>query len=233
MIPIRDNAPRHRFPLVNISLIILNVLVFFYQQMLAPFELQRFILYYGTVPAELTAAVPRFFQGELAVPALLKTALPLVSANFLHGGWLHLIGNMIYLWVFGDNIESRLGHLKYLIIYLLMGAGSQLFHVTANPQSVIPVVGASGAIAGVLGAYFILFPRARILTLVPLGFFITFLHIPAVLFLAFWFILQLLNAAGQGLAMGVQPVAWWAHVGGFVIGVTVGLLAKRERAELA
>ena len=135
---------------------------------------------------------------------------------------------MVYLWVFGDNIEGRLGHLRYLFIYLLMGAVSQLFHVVVHPSSATPLVGASGAIAGVLGAYFILFPHSRVLTLLPLGFFITFVHIPAVIFLALWFVLQLLNAT---LAAGVQPVAWWAHVGGFVIGVLVGLkrLKKQPR----
>jgi membrane associated rhomboid family serine protease len=228
MIPIRDSAPRKRFPLVNIILIILNVLIFFFQQALDPAELQQFFHTYGTVPLELTQGLGRFIRLELPFPGLLGTALPLVTANFLHGGWLHLIGNMVYLWVFGDNVEGRLGHLQYLIIYLLMGAGGQLFHVLFNPHSPVPLVGASAAIAGVLGAYFILFPRSRVLTLVPLGFFITFIHIPAVIFLAFWFILQLFNAAFQGLAIDVQPVAWWAHVGGFALGIIVGIMAKNK-----
>lgn len=228
MIPIRDTAPRERFPLVNIALIMINVLVFIYQQTQGPAELQQFIYTYATVPQTLTEGLARFVRAGLPFTDMLAAAFPLVTANFLHGGWLHLIGNMVYLWVFGDNIEGRLGHFQYLIIYLLMGAGSQLAHVFADPYSAVPLVGASGAIAGVLGAYFILFPRSRVLTLVPLGFFITFLHIPSVIFLAFWFILQLINAAAQGLAMGVQSVAWWAHVGGFILGLTVGVATKKN-----
>jgi membrane associated rhomboid family serine protease len=226
MIPLRDSAPRTRFPAVNIGLIMINVLVFFYQQALDPAELHRFILTFGTVPQDLMEGLGRFARLGLPFQELGAAAFPLLTANFLHGGWLHLIGNMIYLWVFGDNIESHLGHLKYLVIYLLLGAGSQLTHVLSDPSSTIPLVGASGSIAGVLGAYFVLFPRSRVLTLVPLGFFITFLHIPAVIFLAFWFILQLFNAAFQGLAIGVLPVAWWAHIGGFILGLIVGVLAK-------
>ncbi|MEW5784105.1 MAG: rhomboid family intramembrane serine protease [Bacillota bacterium] len=229
MIPIRDTAPRYRFPMVNIALIIINVLVFIYQQMLEPENVYQFIYTYGTVPRELTEGLAQFIESGFQTPVLLSAALPLLTANFLHGGWLHLIGNMVYLWVFGDNVEGHLGHGQYLFIYLAMGAGSQLFHIFSNPTGAMPLVGASGAIAGILGAYFILFPRSRVLTLVPLGFFITFVHVPAVIFLAFWFILQLFNAAAQGSAMGVQPVAWWAHVGGFVIGVTVGVLTNRER----
>ncbi|NLY38223.1 MAG: rhomboid family intramembrane serine protease [Firmicutes bacterium] len=229
MIPIRDTAARRGFPLITILLIVANVLVFLYQQMLSPEQIYEFIYTYGTVPAELTAGIAQFFRSGFKLPLLLPAALPLVTANFLHGGWLHLIGNMIYLWIFGDNVEDRLGHLSFLVTYLLMGAGSQLFHVFTAPEGQIPLVGASGAIAGVLGAYFVLFPRARVLTLLPLGFFITFVHIPAVVFLAFWFILQLINATAQGLAMGVQPVAWWAHVGGFLIGIIVGVVKRRER----
>ncbi len=135
---------------------------------------------------------------------------------------------MLYLWVFGDNIESRLGHCGYLLLYLAMGAGSQLIHILVSPFSAMPLIGASGAIAGVLGAYFILYPRSQVLTLVPLGFFITFIRIPAVIFLALWFALQLLNAAAAAGMAGVQQVAWWAHVGGFVIGLAVGVLAGKE-----
>lgn len=228
MIPLRDTAPRYRFPAVNISLIVLNFLVFFYQQMLPPEQLYSFIFTYGTVPADLTGSLIGILRPGESSGALLAAGIPLITANFLHGGWLHLIGNMLYLWVFGDNIEGRLGHLKYLLLYLFMGAASQLFHIFSIPFSTTPLVGASGAIAGVLGAYFILFPHARILTLVPLGFFITFIHLPAVIFLGFWFILQLLNASLQGAAMGVQSVAWWAHIGGFLVGAGIGLLTKRR-----
>ena len=228
MIPLKDTAPSERFPIVNIMLIILNVVVFAYQQTLAPQELYRLIHTYGSVPFTITEGFRRLLQGGIS-PVILSTALfPLLTANFLHGSWLHLIGNMIYLWVFGDNIESRLGHLGYLIIYLAMGALSQFWHIFANPLSTAPLVGASGAIAGVLGAYFMLYPRSQVLTLVPLGFFITLLRIPSVILLAFWFALQLINAlAAQALNAGIQPVAWWAHVGGFAIGVIVGIVAKK------
>jgi membrane associated rhomboid family serine protease len=228
MIPIRDTAPRHRFPAVNIALIVLNILIFFYQQMLPPEQLYSFIFTYGTVPANLTGSLLGILKPGFSSGALLAASIPLITANFLHGGWLHLLGNMLYLWIFGDNIEGRLGHLKYLLLYLFMGAASQLFHIFSSPFSTTPLVGASGAIAGVLGAYFILFPHARILTLVPLGFFITFVHLPAVIFLGFWFILQLFNASLQGVAMGAQAVAWWAHIGGFLVGAGIGLLIRKK-----
>lgn len=226
MIPIRDTAPRYRFPVINIGLILLNVYIFFYQLMLPPEQLYHFIYTYGTVPANLTGELIRFFEAEFSFSTLLAAAGPLITANFLHGGWFHLIGNMLYLWIFGDNIEGQLGHLQYLLLYLFMGAASQLVHIFSGPFSTAPLIGASGAIAGVLGAYFILFPRARILTLVPIGFFITFVHLPAVIFLALWFIMQLINASGT--VMGAQAVAWWAHIGGFIVGMGIGILAKKK-----
>ncbi|NLA10737.1 MAG: rhomboid family intramembrane serine protease [Firmicutes bacterium] len=226
MIPIRDTAPRYRFPFVNIGLILVNVLVFFHQMTLPPEQLYQFIYRYGSVPVNLTASLFGLFDPALPSASFLEAALPLFTANFLHGGWLHLIGNMLYLWIFGDNIEGMLGHLKYLVLYLLMGAASISFHIFSNPLSSTPLVGASGAIAGVLGAYFILYPRSRILTLVPLGCFFTFVHLPAMLFLGLWFLLQLFNVSLQGSAAGVQAVAWWAHIGGFIVGLTVGIITK-------
>lgn len=228
MIPLRDSAPRDCFPAVNISLIALNVIVFLYQLLLPPEQLYAFISTYGTIPANLTASIMGILDPGSSSPAILTASIPLVTANFLHGGWLHLIGNMLYLWIFGDNIECRFGHLKYLLLYLFMGAASQLFHIFSSPFSTTPLVGASGAIAGILGAYFVLFPQSRILTLLPLGFFITFVHLPAVVFLGFWFILQLLNASLQGAVTGVQAIAWWAHIGGFIVGLSMGILAKRR-----
>ncbi len=228
MIPIRDTAPRNCFPAINISLIVLNVIVFLYQQMLPPEQLYNFISTYGTIPANLIGSLMGIFRPGFSSEAIVTASTPLLTANFLHGGWLHLIGNMLYLWIFGDNIECRFGHLKYLLLYLFMGAASQLFHIFSSPFSTTPLVGASGAIAGILGAYFILFPQSRILTLLPLGFFITFVHLPAVLFLGFWFILQLINASLQGALAGVQAIAWWAHIGGFLVGVSVGILAKKR-----
>jgi len=229
MIPLKDTIPSKKFPIVNIALIAANILIFLFQQALTPQELYGFIYRYGTVPQQLTAGLQLFiktgFQWAVLGPAL----FPLITANFLHGGWLHLLGNMLYLWVFGDNIEGCLGHLGYLFIYLIMGAGSQLLHLISDPLSQAPLIGASGAIAGVLGAYFILYPQSRVLTLVPLGFFITLIRVPAVIFLALWFLLQLSNVFAAGMAPGVpQPVAWWAHIGGFIIGVVVGLKVRRK-----
>ncbi len=229
MIPLKDTIPSKGFPAVNIAIIITNVLVFLYQQTLAPQELYRFIYQYGTVPQQLTGGLQMFVSTGFHWSVLWTALFPLITANFLHGGWLHLIGNMLYLWVFGDNIEGRLGHPGYLFTYLAMGAGSQLLHLISAPLSPVPLIGASGAIAGVLGAYFILYPHSRVLTLVPLGFFITLIRIPAVIFLALWFLLQLANVFTAGIAPGMQqPVAWWAHIGGFIIGVTVGLKVKKK-----
>ncbi|MGB4563566.1 MAG: rhomboid family intramembrane serine protease [Dethiobacteria bacterium] len=229
MIPIRDSAPRRGFPIVNIAFIMVNFLVFLYQLTLTPGELQQFFRSYGTIPLQVTTSLGLFLRGSLPAPELLSALFPLISANFLHGGWLHLLGNMLYLWVFGDNIEGRLGHGSYLLAYLLMGAGSQMVHLLSDPLSPVPLVGASGAIAGVLGAYLILYPRSQILTLVPLGFFITFVRIPALVFLPIWFLLQLINATGAILFSSVQAVAWWAHVGGFIIGFLMARQVKKER----
>ncbi len=229
MIPLKDDQPVQRFPLINYSLIIANVLIFLYQQTLHPREVLYLVSVYGLVPAELIRGVLLFLEGSAAYEAILwPAAFNLLSATFLHGGWLHLLGNMIFLWVFGDNIEDALGSIRYLFTYLLMGAGGSLFHVITHPFSDIPLIGASGAIAGVLGCYFILYPRAKVLTLIPLGFFITFARLPAVLFLAFWFVLQLFNALLAPGMMG-QPVAWWAHVGGFIMGLVVGILASSKQ----
>ncbi len=157
---------------------------------------------------------------------------PLMSSMFLHGGWFHLLGNMLYLWVFGDNVEDRLGHWGYLLFYLAAGVTSGLTHIFTNPQSAIPTIGASGAVAGILGAYFVLFPRARVLTLIPIGFLITTAHLPAVLFLFLWFVMQIFNALLAGMTAATQTVAWWAHIGGFVLGFLVGmakLVSKKIR----
>ncbi len=229
MIPLKDTIPSKKFPIINITLIAANVLIFLFQQALSPEEFYGFIYRYGTVPQQLTEGLYMFIKTGFHWAVLGPALFPLITANFLHGGWLHLLGNMLYLWVFGDNIEGCLGHLGYLLTYLIMGAGSQLLHLISDPFSQIPLIGASGAIAGVLGAYFILYPHSRVLTLLPLGFFITLIRVPAVIFLALWFLLQLSNVFTSGLASGApQSVAWWAHIGGFIIGVVVGLRIKRK-----
>ncbi len=228
MIPLKDNMRRRRFPLVNICLIIANVAVFLYQVSLPSREMQAFIFHYGLIPREQLQVLLSFLgdpQLNLETGGMLF--LPLFTATFLHGGWFHLLSNMIYLWVFGDNIEDRLGHLGHLVVYLLLGAGANLAHVLSAPLSPVPLIGASGAVAGLLGAYFILYPRARILTLVPLGFFITFVYIPAFMFLALWFLLQVFNVMAE--PPGAQSVAWWAHIGGFVLGIVVGTLLKPKK----
>ncbi|MFY9114664.1 MAG: rhomboid family intramembrane serine protease [Dethiobacteria bacterium] len=230
MIPLRDNIRSRKFPLVNISLIVVYFWVFFYQIRLLPEEAYRFVYAYGLVPQDFLNSLFLPFNGNQELGTLVMgTFAPLVTAIFLHGGWLHLLGNMLYLWIFGDNVEERLGSVRYLAVYLFMGIGGNLAHIIFNPHSTAPVIGASGAIAGVLGIYFLVFPRAKVLTLLPLGFFITFVHVPAVLFLALWFILQVFNALiAQNMAMGAEQVAWWAHVGGFLLGMTIGFLSRSK-----
>jgi membrane associated rhomboid family serine protease len=159
---------------------------------------------------------------------LLSGALPLLTSMFLHGGWLHFLGNMLYLWVFGDNIEDRIGHFGFLGFYLTCGLAAAFLHIFTNTASIVPTVGASGAIAGVLGAYLVLFPGARVLTLVPIFFFFQLIELPALVFLGFWFVMQFFSGA-MSLAAGEQQMggtAWWAHIGGFVTGI--GLIWKRR-----
>lgn len=211
MIPLRDSTRSHSFPIVNVTLIILNILVFFKELSLPPQYLNAFFYTYGLIPAQVTK---QLMEGA----SLLSTGIPFISAMFIHGNWLHLLGNMLYLWIFGDNIEDRMGHLRYLIFYLLVGIIASTVHVIANPGSDIPIIGASGAIAGVLGAYFLAFPRAKILTLVPVFFFITFVQVPAIIFLPVWFLIQLLNVFSTA-GMVANSVAWWAHIGGFIGGI--------------
>lgn len=210
MIPLRDSTRSKSFPIVNVILIIINILIFLKETTLTSRQLNYLAYTYGVVPAkvqtELTAGVP-----------ITSIAVPFITAMFLHGGWLHILGNMLYLWIFGDNVEDRMGHLPYLFFYFLAGIAGSIAHILANPGSQVPIIGASGAIAGVLGAYFVSYPRSRILTLLPLPFFITLVEVPAFFFLPFWFILQLLNGISTNLA--ANPVAWWAHIGGFLAGM--------------
>ena len=224
MIPFRDNIPSRSFPVVNISIILVNVFVFLYELSLGR-HLESFITQYGVVPA----AVFAWPQSDLPLKAI---ALPFLTSMFLHGGWLHLIGNMWYLWIFGDNIEDRLGHLTYLIFYLLCGFGAGIVHTILNYDVTVPSIGASGAIAGVLGAYAVSYPFAKVATLVPIFFFLTVIDIPAILVLGFWFVLQFLYGATSLAAVtpNTGGVAWWAHVGGFIVGmILVGLFPRKDR----
>ena len=210
MLPIRDTIPANHFPVVNYLIIGANLVVYLIQMQLGP-EMDRFVYLYGLVPARysLPQISVYFSSGE--------QLLSLVSFMFLHGGFWHLLGNMWTLYIFGDNVEDRLGHLRYLLFYLLCGLASGLSHLVLNSQSNIPTIGASGAIAGVMGAYFILYPGARILTLIPIIIIPWFIELPAFIFLGIWFLLQFFNAAiSSGSAGGI---AWWAHIGGFVFGI--------------
>lgn len=220
MIPIKDSPRTRRFPLVNIALILLNLYIFVQQLTLSETDLYRLVFTYGLIPARLIA------EAKAGLPAAL---LPLVTYQFLHGGWLHILSNMLYLWVFGDNIEDRLGHFRYLLFYLLVGFLSGLVQVLLSPGSAVPVIGASGAVAGVLGAYLVSCPRATVLTIVPVIFLLP-VTLPAAVFLGFWFILQVFSGVSS-IGMEVA-VAWWAHIGGFVAGmILVGFFGKRIHCE--
>jgi membrane associated rhomboid family serine protease len=220
LIPLRDTIPSRTAPVVTVALIAVNVIVFLHEAALGPY-LERFVFAYGLVPRRLV-----FWPGAPLDPARF---LPLVTSMFWHGGWLHLLGNMLYLWIFGDNVEDKLGHLRYLIFYLAAGVAAALTQVALDPTSVLPTVGASGAIAGVLGAYLISYPRARVLTLVPIFIFPWFVEIPAFAYLIFWFLLQLLQGVGQLGMPQTGGVAVWAHVGGFIAGVVLVKLMEPSR----
>ncbi len=210
MIPIRDTTPSTSVPVVNSTLIGINVVFFLVQLAQGPAQ-NHFVYLYGLVPAKYT--VPQV----AAYFSLGEKMLALLSFMFLHGGFWHLIGNMWSLYIFGDNVEDRLGSVRYAAFYLLCGLASGITHLLLNAHSTIPTIGASGAIAGVMGAYFILYPSSRILTLIPIIFIPWFVEIPAFFFLGIWFVLQFLNAAGSSGQAG--GIAWWAHIGGFVFGI--------------
>lgn len=210
MIPIRDTIPSKTVPVVNNTLIGINVVFFLVQLAQGPAQ-DHFVYLYGLVPAKFT--VPQIS----AYFSLSQQILCLFTFMFLHGGFLHLIGNMWSLYIFGDNVEDRLGPARYIAFYLLCGLASGLTHLFFNAHSNIPTIGASGAIAGVMGAYLILYPGSRILTLIPIIIIPWFVEIPAYFFLGIWFLLQFLNAAGSSGQAG--GIAWWAHIGGFVFGI--------------
>ncbi len=212
MIPIHDTLRSSTYPVVTHALIGVNLAVFLFQMTLGP-ELERFIYFYGLVPARYS--VPRI----AAYFSLGEQLFALLSFMFLHGGFWHLLGNMWSLYIFGDNVEDHLGPLRYLGFYLLCGLVSGLTHMLLNVGSNVPTIGASGAIAGVMGAYFLLHPRARILTLIPIFFIPYFVEIPAFFFLGLWLLLQFLNAAGS--QAGMTGIAWWAHIGGFIGGMVL------------
>ncbi len=220
-IPLKDLNPSRTYPFVNVTLILANITVFIYELGLEATLPRRayeaLLLSYSTVPARF----PAFLSGHASFEV---SFAPLVTSMFLHYDFLHIAGNMLFLWIFGDNVEDFFGHIAYLFFYLVCGVGAGLLHVLFNLHSSIPAVGASGAISGVMGAYMLLHPRARILTLV----FIFPLPVPAVIFLGLWYVMQFvsgLNALGGGASGGV---AWWAHIGGFLLGMLLTTLARRR-----
>ena len=222
MVPLNDDNPTRITPYITYIFITVNVLVFIHEMSLNQSQLNSFFQLYAVVPEELTAS----FNG-VSVNQPVPEWLTLISSQFLHGGFMHVAGNMLFLWVFGNNIEDRLGHFKYIIFYITCGILAALAQWFFSMQSGVPSLGASGAIAGVMGAYIIRFPRARILTLVPLGFFITTIRIPAVFFLGFWFVQQAISGvASLGATSDIETggIAYWAHAGGFVFGVLLGPL---------
>jgi membrane associated rhomboid family serine protease len=218
MFPLRDVIPSRTFPGVVIAIVVLNALAFLYELGLTDRELSQFVQVWGLVPGR--------FSG-----------VSMMTSMFLHGGWMHFIGNMWFLWIFGDNVEDRMGHGRFVVFYLLSGIIAALAHTWSAPTSLVPTIGASGAVAGVMGAYFVMYPQSRILTLVFIVFFVQIVEVPAVLFLGLWFLLQLVSGvgtsllpAGAGMSGGI---AFWAHVAGFAAGALLILGFRRpERARV-
>ncbi len=219
MFPLHDNIRTRRFPFVNYGIIALNIAVFVQQLKLnAAGSLTPYLATHALIPAEFLADP----SGRL---------LTVFSSMFLHGGWMHVVGNMWFLLIFGDNVEDALGHIRYVFFYLLTGFGAAAAQIAASPASHVPMIGASGAIAGVLGAYFFLYPKARVTTLFVFIVFVRFIDIPAFFFLLFWFLSQAFNGLGALSAEAVRGeiggVAWWAHAGGFVAGLLSVLVFRR------
>ena len=221
MIPLRDRNPSGIFPVVTLTLILINVFVFLYEVQLGQ-ALGPFLKRYALIPAEVAGSLR---YGTVNFSDML---VPFLTSMFLHGGWLHLISNMWFLWIFGDNVEDTLGSFRYILFYLLCGFGAALSHFLVQPGSTLPVLGASGAIAGVLGAYAVLFPGARVVTLVPIFFFLQIIELPALVVLGLWFALQILSGFLEAASMGAGT-AWWAHIGGFLAGIILIFVMKPRR----
>ena len=223
MIPLKDDNPSHTIPFINILLIISNMSIFGWQILFVNQEASPLFLRLGFIPYEFS-----HFK-DIGPPNLVPFPLTFFTSMFLHGGWLHLLGNMLYLWIFGDNVEDRLGHARYLLFYILCGISATFVHGFMNLDSQVPVVGASGAIAGVLGAYMVLFPGARVQTLLILFVFIRVVRIPAIILLGYWILIQILSAtAGYGKISG-GGIAWFAHIGGFAAGLVLVFAMKKRR----
>jgi hypothetical protein len=221
-IPLKDDNPRRTYPVVNTLLILTNVIVFLYQLTLSPHQYQAFVMANATIPSHIRLALNGHGDIEAAF-------LPIFTSMFLHSGFLHIAGNMLFLWIFGDNVEDYFGHFPYLLFYLACGIGSGLAHIIFNFHSGLPALGASGAISGVMGAYIILYPRARVLTLV----FIFFIPIPAFIILGYWFLLQFLAGVTTVGAAATGGVAVWAHIGGFLMGMLITVMSLGDRKQYA
>ena len=219
MIPIRDQIKTRQVPFINYLLIIINIIVFTFEWLSGAANDSALFSQLAFTPAAF-----------LAAPANPGNIGSIFSSMFMHAGLLHLAGNMLYLWIFGDNVEDRMGHISYLIFYLAGGVFAALAHALINPTSTLPTVGASGAIAAVLGAYLILYPRSRVQTFIPIGYFLALKTLPASILLAFWFVLQLFNGVlSLGVGEDMGGTAFWAHIGGFVLGVVVALVIGKGR----
>jgi len=218
MIPIRDEIKTHRTPVINYVLILINVVVFLLTYVFNS-DVTGTYMKFALIPSEISKGLD---MGDIR---------NIFSSMFMHAGWAHLLGNMLYLWIFGDNIEDRLGHINYLVFYLAGGVVAAITHYLSSPTSTVPTVGASGAIAAVLGAYLVMYPRSRVYTFIPIGFFARLTLVPAVLVLGLWFVMQFFSGV---VSLGVADqggTAYWAHIGGFVFGLVVGFLLKKNRSD--
>jgi len=216
MIPLRDVIPSRTTPYITVTIIILNALAWFYELALPRDVLPLFLQVYGVVPADFTATT-------------------LVSSMFLHGSWSHVIGNMWYLWIFGDNVEDRVGHGRFIAFYLLCGIAAGLGQIAMDPSSTLPTIGASGAIAGVMGAYFVLYPNSRVLTMVFIFFYVEIFELPAIVLLGFWFLIQLFSAGAIAVtasSQGSGGVAFVAHVAGFIFGMIAVFVFKKRQTQM-
>jgi membrane associated rhomboid family serine protease len=222
MIPLRVDILRTRAAICNGLLIALNVLAFFYELSLSPKAGQALVYTFGLIPSHEQLLFSKHGIG------IAQVLLPMVTSMFLHGGWMHLLGNMLFLWVFGGSVEDALGHFQYLIFYFICGMGAAVTHTILNWGSKIPTVGASGAISGIMGAFIVLFPRSRVTTLIPALFLFFTVRIPAVLMLGYWFFLQLFSGVASVATANQGGVAWWAHVGGFLLGAFL-VFGQRKR----
>ncbi|MDY7030386.1 MAG: rhomboid family intramembrane serine protease [Thermodesulfobacteriota bacterium] len=223
MIPLQDENPSSTIPFVNFIFILANISIFMYQKIFTPGRIDHLYYQLGCIPYEFTHFV------DINPPSLVPVPFTIFTAMFMHGGWIHLFSNMLFLWIFGDNVEDILGHVRYLFFYMISGIFASLFHIFTNVNSQIPSVGASGAIAGVMGAYIFLFPKARIKTLLILGILIQIVRIPAVIILGYWIFIQFLSGFAEFGSQRGGGIAWFAHIGGFVVGFFLIIIMKKRR----